>query len=440
MSNENNFEEELTQYLSYDNRFVVRSVSSHPVAAEGQFSKKVVGYRDLRHLVGRKVPYDMLEDYELNIKDKSELRVAIVCNWNDKCGISTYTGYLAKSIHPKIKEMRIFSEHSDDQLKEDESFVERCWERGENLLPLAEKILDWKPDLVIIQHEYGIFPNAFRFMQFMEALDGTPYVVAMHSVYEHLDKLVYTEACKNIVVHSDDAKETLERLGNTRNIDVIHHGCCQFDEIDELWNIMRSPYTIMQFGFGFNYKGVDRAIKAIAHLKRSNPEKFENIFYFYLCSTNTHNMVVHNEYYDSLVELAEEEGVRDNIAIVRKYQSERMLSLYLRLAKMVVFPYVVNGDNKVYGASGAIRIAMAHGKPVVCSDSHLFDDLEGIIPRPTCHIELAEEIDRIFSDDDHRNEIVGSAMDYVEKFSWDYAADAYLSIYDKIMKQRVANG
>ena len=436
MNKEECSEQKQTLYLSYDKNYIVRSVSTSPVVTEGQFRKTIVGDDNTRQLVGRKVPYDMIDSQDINIKEISELKVAIVCNWNDKCGISTYTGYLAKTMKKKISEIRIFSEYTDDQTKKDENFVERCWERGDNLLPLAERILDWKPDFVIIQHEFGIFPNAFRFMQLTEALDGTPYVVAMHSVYEHLDKLVYTESCKNIIVHSQNAKNILQKLGNTRDIDVVPHGCINVEETEEIWNIMRSPYTIMQFGFGFEYKGVERAISAVAHLKRTDP-KFENLFYFFLWSTNSHNLATQSEYYNKLIKLAEKENVRDNIAILRKYQSDKMLNLYLRLAKMVVFPYVVNGNNKVYGASGAVRIAMAHGKPVVASDSHLFDDLEGVIPRPKDTLELANAIDEIFSNDEKRNEITRAGINYVQTHSWDYSADKYLELYAKILKQNI---
>lgn len=438
MNSENSLTEKQTLYLSYDKNYVVRSISTTPITVEGQKTKAIVITGDQSQLVGRKVPYDMLDPHDTNIKTISNLKVALVCNWNDKCGISTYSGYLAEAMKGKVAELRIFSEKTNDQTCEDEAFVDRCWSRGQSLLPLAERILDWKPDFIIIQHEFGIFPNAFRFMQFTEALDKIPYVVVMHSVYEHLDKLVYTETCKNIVVHSQDAKDILKKLGNTRTIDVIPHGCIEVENTEELWNIMRSPYTIMQFGFGFEYKGVERAISAIGHLKRTDP-KFKNIFYFFLWSTNSHNIASHDEYYNKLIALAEEEGVRDNIAILKKYQTDKMLNLYLRLAKMVVFPYVVNGDNKVYGASGAIRIAMAHGKPVVASDSHLFDDLEGVVPRPKNHLELAEVIDSIFSDDQARKDIVESGMEYVKTHSWNYAADKYLELYAKIMKQNITS-
>lgn len=423
-------------YLSFDKKLVVRSISSTPVFIKGQKLISVVGDNSLSKLVGKKVPFDMLSLQDINRKETQQLRVAIICNWNDKCGISTYTGHLVKALKPKVSEIKIFSEYAADQTAEDEDFVDRCWTRGECLVGLAKKVNDWKPDFVIIQHEYGIFPNAFYFMQFMELLEDTPYVVAMHSVYEHLDKLVYTEACRNIIVHSDEAKLTLQRLGNTRNIDVVPHGCYDIEEIDELWNIMQSPYTIMQFGFGFNYKGADRAIEAIAQLKEAD-EKFENVYYFFLCSTNTHNLVSHNDYYESLIDLAEKRGVRENVAILQRYQSERMLNLYLRLAKMVIFPYVINGDNKVYAASGAVRLAMAHGKPVIASESHLFDDLEGIVPRPGSAEDLAEEIDRVFSDDAYRQSIVNRSMDYCSENTWSKSADKYLDLYGKILEQNI---
>lgn len=434
MKREMNSKQKQVLYLLYDRNYIIRSVSTTTVVSEGQNVKVIEGDGDLRRLVGRKVPNNMLDHQDLNIKNIHELKIALVCNWNDKCGISTYTGYLANAIKNKVSKIRVFSEYTEDQTKEDEDFVDRCWKREDNLLTLAKRILDWNPDFIIIQHEFGIFPNAFRFMQFTEAIDHVPYVVVMHSVYEHLDKLVYSESCKNIIVHSKEAKNILRNLGNTREIDVIPHGCIASPETEELWNIMKSPYTIMQFGFGFEYKGVERAISAIAHLKRTDP-KFENIFYFFLWSTNSHNTIIQNEYYNKLIKLAEEENVRDNIAIVKKYQSDKMLNLYLRLAKMVIFPYVVNGDNKVYGSSGAIRIAMAHGKPVIASDSHLFDDLEGIVPRPKNSIELAQNIDEIFSNDERRNEIIRSVLKYVHTHNWDYSADQYLELYGKIIQQ-----
>lgn len=420
-------------YVLFDDNLIVRNVSDAPVTAAGLTSRKADKIYTWESLLGKRIPRAMLLPSDFKAKPVDQLRVAIVCNWDDKCGISTYSNYLVKAMQPKVAALKVFSEARPDRSVDPETKVEveDCWERGGNLLPLAERILDWSPDFIIIQHEFGIFPNAFRFMQFIQALRTVPTVTCMHSVYRHLDKLVYTEAVPNIIVHSEQARDVLKELGNSSHVWVIHHGCVQPAETDELWNIMHNPYTIMQFGFGFRYKGVDRALRAVAHLKNTDP-KFQNIFYYYLCSSNAHNQIANQEYCDYLMNLSEELGIRDNVAIVMKYQSDRMLSLYLRLAKLVVFPYLINDDNMVYGASGAVRLAMAHKRPVIASESHLFDDLEGVVPRPKDEFELARAIDDVFSNSKHRSQIIERAQQYVAANSWDIAADRYLAIYNDL--------
>ena len=365
-------------------------------------------------------------------KEHSQLRVAIVCNWKDQCGISTYSGYLVEAMKSQVSDLRVFSEITPHATGEDEDYVDRCWERGEPLLDLADRIIDWSPDFVIVQHEFGIFPNAFAFMQLMERLSSVPHAVVMHSVYEHLDKVVYTEGIRNIIVHSEAGRECLRRNGNTASVDVISHGCISVEETSELWNICVSPYTLMQFGFGFSYKGVEDAIKAVAMLVKSD-EKFSNLQYIYLCSENAFNSAVHDSYYDSLIELVRELKVERNVCIMRRYQTEQMLYLYLRLAKLAIFPYKTDPNNVVYGVSGAIRVAMAHERPVIASASHMFDDLEGVVPRPSTPEELAKEIDEVFSNGEYRQSIIDSCKAYTQDASWFKVARQYLDVYNRLV-------
>lgn len=365
-------------------------------------------------------------------KEPKNLKVAMICNWNDPCGISTYSKYLVDALLGKVGELRIFSEVSSTP-KDDEPYVHRCWTRGESLRELIKEIKDWEADFVIIQHEFGIFPKATFFLQLLQGLDDIPYVVTMHSVYEHLDKAVCSAAIKNIVVHSNEGKQVLHRLGNTNNIYVIPHGCVEYDvkEKEELWNIFQTPYTIVQFGFGFFYKGVDKVLDAIHYLKNSDP-KFKDIFYCYLCSDNFHTSIIHAQYYDFLMNKIENLGLQDNAVIIRKYQTEQTINQYLRTAKMAVFPYVGDPGNMVYGASGAIRVAMACGTPVVASNCHQFDDLAGVVPRPGDYIQLAKEIDEIFSNEAHRKNIISKANDYIKENTWSLTADRYIQLYYKI--------
>ncbi len=418
-------------YVYYDKENIIRQISSSKI------EKSILKYFEVNNnvnwmdIIGKKIPQNMISN---QIKDTKDIRVAIVCNWNDKCGISTYTNNLVRSMLPKVGNIKIFSEFVSDPYLENKIDVEHeeCWTRGQNLLPLSKNILSWKPDYIIVQHEYGIFPNAFRFMQFMQSINHIPYMVMMHSVYKHLDKITYAETINNIGVHSKEAMALLREHGNSSTITVIPHGCSTYSETSEIWNNMVSPYTIMQFGFGFQYKGVDRVLRAISHLKNTDP-KFKDILYFYLCSTNNHNSTTNNDYFNYLMDLAKELNIIDNIAIVQKYQTNKSLNRYLRIAKLVVFPYLVNDENTVYGASGAIRVAMGHNKPVIASDSHLFDDFEGILPRPKDHLELAKEIDEIFSNNKYKQDIIDKSIKYINDNSWSKSVDLYLDFYKKII-------
>lgn len=422
-------------FIYYDKNLTIRIISKTPIYIKNMKCIEVQNMSSDK--IGKRMPSNLLSEFDFIKKEISQLRVAIVCNWNDKCGISTYSKYLIDEIIKITPTVKIFSESKENNQTNTELEIEKCWERGKCLLSLADKILEWAPDYIIVQHEYGIFPNAFYWMQLMEKIKHVPHVVTLHSVYaNHLDKTVYNESIRNFVVHSDKAKESLIKSGNSGNIFVVPHGCLNLSDTAELWNIYANPYTVMQFGFGFAYKGVDRALNAISFLKNNDP-KFENIFYIFLCSLNQHNNNINYEYYNNIISLAKELGIEKNVAIVHKYQSDQMINLYLRLAKLAIFPYTVDKENQVYSASGAIRIAMANHRPVIASESGHFDDLEGIVPRPSNHIELAREIDEIFSNNEYRNKIVNQCQKFISDNNWNNIAIKYLDIYNKIIDNRI---
>jgi glycosyltransferase involved in cell wall biosynthesis len=59
----------------------------------------------------------------------------------------------------------------------------------------------------------------------------------------------------------------------------------------------------------------------------------------------------------------------------------------------------------------------------------MFDDLEGIVPRPKNHLELAKEIDEIFSNDKYKKLVLNRIDNYVNENTWSNVADKYINIY-----------
>lgn len=419
-------------YVSLNKDNVIEAVSKQPINLKGKKTVQVNELRECaeRDLVGRKLLVG-------ERKDSENLRIAVICNWGDRCGIATYTEFLINALREKVGEIAIFAEDNPDAREEDG--IIRCWKRGESMVPAIQQVLAWEPDLVFVQHEYGIFPKATHFLKMLEMLDDVPYVMTFHSVYEHLDKTVCTAYLKNLIVHSNDAKESLFRLGHRNNVYVIPHGCVIYDDYSELWNIFQNEYTVIQFGFGFEYKGVDIAVEAIRLLKERHPNKFKDIFYCYMCSESLHTRTLQERYYKQIQEQVKEQGLDENVVVVRGYLSEQHLCNFLRTAKLAIFPYKNHPDNTVYGASGAIRKAMANGIPIIASESHLFDDLEGIIPRPTDAESLANEIDMVFSNENHRKEMVRKNLEFVNNNDWSVTADRHVAAFCDIIERHESN-
>jgi glycosyltransferase involved in cell wall biosynthesis len=402
-------------YVSLENDRIV-AASNNPLSGKG--IKKISTNISAEELVGKKIG---------TIKDVKDLMVAAICNWGDECGIATYSKFLLDAIKLKVKDLHIFSEGFGEEVG-----VTKCWERGKSPGLLLKKIKEYAPDFVIIQHEFGIFPRAGHFLQLLQGLEDFPYALTFHSVYEHLDKAICTAAVKNAIVHTVGGEEVLRKTGYDGKIFVIPHGCIDLVP-GELWNIFQTPYAIVQFGFGFYYKGVDTALEAIAILKNNQPDKYENLFYCYLCSEGKHCKSIHDEYYRYLLKKINELNVTENVAIIRKYQTEQSLSNYLKTAKLAIFPYRSDPNNIVYGASGAVRVAMAHKIPVICGKNHQFDELDDVLPRAGTAEELAIEIDKIFSDEVHKNCVIDKATNYVVNNSWSITADRYLDLYKKVI-------
>ncbi len=377
-------------------------------------------------------PEVLIRDYEVkgghlrkkfrnvNIKDA---KIAFVSVWGIPCGISTYSEFLVNEMRKQGFNVKVFAEHY--QGSEDNTNVVHCWERGKDLSSLQSALKDYDPDFIYVQHEYGIFPDARHWSKFVAFLDRYNYVVALHSVYWHKDKTVCEAICRNIIVHSEAAKEVLEKKGISGKITVIPHGCVEGKDLTRLWNIYKSPNTIMQFGFGFEYKGWGTALEAVRILK----EKYPNIFYLILFSESSFATDYHSGQFAKLENLIAEKGLTENVAALRGFQREEVIDTFLRTVRVAVFPYTSHPEHIVYGSTGAARIAMANGTPVIVSKLPLFYDLEGVVPRVENAEQLAIELDKLFSCPAHYKEVRERSLKFVEENSWQNVASRYINVF-----------
>jgi hypothetical protein len=96
-----------------------------------------------------------------------------------------------------------------------------------------------------------------------------------------------------------------------------------------------------------------------------------------------------------------------------------------------MFPYIENGEHTVYGCSGAARFAMRTGIPVIASNAPLFDDLEGVCPRPKSVNDICRAVRELFTSNqkviDHRTR----QNQFLIKNNLDNIADSYVKLFSE---------
>jgi len=374
--------------------------------------------------------YEIMKDYividgtfikKTESVNLNKSKLAIITRWKMDCGISTYSEHLVKELKQYFKEIKIFSEQGSS-----DSTV--CFKSGEPMSELVSEINNFNPDAILIQHEYGIFPIATHWLSMLTQLAKYPIIVTMHSIYKHRDKTISDAAIPNIVVHTELAKSVLIEKGiKDSSISVIPHGCLPIVE-HKLWNFYQTDHTFMQFGFGFEYKGWEKSLEVCSILL----QKYKDVFFTGLISSTLKHRDFHRKYHANLIKYAKELGIQNNCALILGFQKDESLYSYLKTNKVAVFPYIHNGEHQVYGVTGAARIAMSHGIPVITSTVPMFNDLIGVCKNSDNPFEIASMIEELWK---YPKSALLKQKEYIENNLYKHTAKMYADLIELKIKE-----
>jgi len=363
-----------------------------------------------------------------------ELKIALVGNWKMRCGIATYSEHLWPEVVKHVGGFKLFVETNDlptgdihrlgTQMLQDSQVV-ACWKRGESLQTLVKELKEYDPDIIWIQHEFGIWPNASYWLAMMNQLSDYRVIVTMHSIFHHRDKTIVEAAMPEIVTHLEGGRIVLkDEKGVSAKVHVIPHGCDTYNN-ERLWNFYKSEKTFMQFGFGFRYKGWENSIRATAILK----EKYPDVFFTGLFSESPYAEVEHQIYYNELMRLVDELKLTENVAIIRGYQSDATIDSFLRTNRATLFPYVSHPEHEVFGASGAARMAMSKGLPVITSSVNHFSDLPTL--KADSPQEIANTLEYLFIKSGGREKQVNAQTSYLNDNTWEKIGLRYKAVFEE---------
>jgi glycosyltransferase involved in cell wall biosynthesis len=306
-------------------------------------------------------------------------------------------------------------------------------------------------DVVLLQHEYGIFggPDGEYVLSFAREL-AQPLVVTLHTILSEptsRQQRILTELCEQaerVIVMTDTARRLLLASGacDDLKIRIVPHGApvalgrrrqdlaaggrsVYVTPLSGGYDRMRSRFLLSTFGLISPGKGLEIAIAALPAVVERHPEVL------YLIAGRTHPQVARRE--GEQYRLMLERRVVDldlgaHVAFDDRFLSVDELADLLAATDVFVTPY----RNREQIASGALTFAVAAGCAAVSTPYWYAQDMLGsgagrLVPFDASDL-LADAVCDFIEEPDALAAARAEARRIGERLSWPSVADATASV------------
>jgi glycosyltransferase involved in cell wall biosynthesis len=299
-------------------------------------------------------------------------------------------------------------------------------------------------DVVIIQHEYGIYGgvDGDEVIDLLQSLH-IPTIVTLHTVplnpTWHQKKVLMAigDIADRVVVMSKAARDLLiiTHLVERSKILTIPHGASapSFENESQFDGPIDNRPELLTWGLIGPGKGIEHVIDALALLKEIGLRPT------YTVAGVTHPKVLARDgdkYRRSLIERAQADGVSDQVTFDDAYRDVAALRAFVASASIVILPY----DSREQVTSGVLVDSIAAGRPVIATAfphaTELLKDGVGVLVPQADPQALAEAIRTIISDPRARADMTAKARDLAMSFSWPVVASEYGLIVEELVHSR----
>jgi len=381
------------------------------------------------------------------VKNK-EINIAFLSTFPPReCGIATFTQDLVN----ELKDIKIINEPKviaidDKEYDYGDDVIYRLKQHDRNsYLELANKLNDLLIDLLVIEHEYGIYGGEWG-EYILDLVDNlkVPYVVTLHTILsnpldkqKHILKKLCTKSKRVVTM----AKNTIPLLVNLYGVDerkivVLPHGVPNLptlssESLRKKYNIDAGKFVVSTFGLISPGKGLEYGIEAIAKVKEKHPD------ILYLILGQTHPNIVRSDgevYRDFLVRKVNELNLNDNVKFVNKYLTKREIVEYLKLSDVYLTPYI----GREQAVSGTLAYAAGLGKLVVSTPykyaEEILSDGRGLLAEFKNPDSIANCISFAI-ENPHEKQIMEEKIKvYGKTMMWDNVALEYVELFLRIFE------
>uniref|UniRef100_UPI00406C2C1C glycosyltransferase family 4 protein n=1 Tax=Paenibacillus sp. FSL H8-0548 TaxID=1920422 RepID=UPI00406C2C1C len=298
-------------------------------------------------------------------------------------------------------------------------------------------------DLVVIQHEFGIYGGeSGDFVLDLAEKLSVPFIVIFHTILaepspkQRLIMKQLSDLSFKIITMSQSKVQDLLEIYNIdeEKIQVFHHGVPMVEtksrnELKERYGYSNRP-ILSTFGFLSPGKGIEYAIEAMSGVAAKHPEAL------YIVWGKTHPVVkeeVGEVYRNKLMDLVSSLGLGHNVAFVDKHLTQEEVVESLVLSDIYMTPYL----GKDQAVSGTLAYGIGYGRVIISTpyryavemladgrgllaDFHNSASLEQHILNVLDHPELKEEMER-------KTQELGSTM------MWNEIAKSYAELFRETM-------
>jgi glycosyltransferase involved in cell wall biosynthesis len=363
-----------------------------------------------------------------------------------RCGIATFTLSLAKALtqdpDDSVKILRLLDEaDAAGEVPEDFGRVVAEVGTADSAAHRAAAVRSLGDcDVVIVQHEYGIFggDDGDHVISLLQALEA-PAIVVLHTVLaspsahqrEVLERV--TSLANAVVVMTDHALRILRDVYQVdmSRVQVIPHGVAPASA--HARHTRGTRPRILTWGFLSPGKGIERGIRCLA-LLRTRGVQAE-----YVVAGETHPKVRAKSgeaYRDELAGLARALGVEDLVTFEGHYHSDDAVADLVDSADVVLLPY----ESREQATSGVLVEAVASGVPVVATAfPHAVELLADGVGTSVPHDDLAAmaaAIEEILTKDP--GEIDGRQARAGTGLTWPQVAERYAALARRLEVRRAA--
>lgn len=292
------------------------------------------------------------------------MKIAYVATYPPRaCGIGTFTQNLIRAVYSNDPGRRL-SEKAKVFVMSDTACAERYPEEVSfcisdqnqaSYLAAAAMLNESDMDIVVVQHEYGIFggQDGAYILSLLDELEK-PAVVTFHTILKTPSRgqhfVLHSIASKvsKVVVMTHLAKQMLQEIYKipADKIAIIEHGVPTCETAGRYELRSKFKFTDRRILFTFGLIGRSKGLETVINALPAIVEKYPDTLYVVL--GKTHPSIVRNsgeEYREYLIDLAQQKGVADNLLFINEFAEEQDLWEYLKACDIYLTPYLNEPQN-----------------------------------------------------------------------------------------------